>query len=561
MKRKVTIGIVSFISGIVLLFFSFGHHVADFLESHITRTKDNAQMIDDNIAEALGDYEATLDYLLNHKIFLGIHNSWSESGDGHAVQQYLTDHLLLQSRCIVNVLAVRDDEIVLTVNDKKDYSFEKIDGKDNYYLCEDTDGKIYLAVTDETPDNTQYRIIVDLDKFFDYTADEKQQLRDGVVFISLDGSFVIYQEHGQKYMGRMDEVIKEARNTECIEALQETHQNQKSEIVIYDHYNPKNDKESRGHILSVPVSETKNRFFTLGVVVNFGETIHSIQDATLLAVGSGILVAVGIILLINVTLKTVKEQRKRKRELQELYEKNVEMEKANLELQEQAHRQRLETIGILTAGVAHEFNNLLTPIMGYSMMSLELLPDDSNEIYDNLLEIYQSSRKAKDIISRLSEMARKKDAIVYEPFSIDRIIEKTLELLKTSKPRNVLVEKYLNCEGVLISCNETLIMQMILNLVLNSFQIMEETGGVVDITTRIEGDSMRISVGDTGPGISAGNFDKIFEPFFTTKYSIKGVGLGLSIVQQVVESHHGTISAKNKETGGCVFDIYLPLDK
>ena len=561
MKRKVTIGIVLFISGIILLFFSFGHHVADYLQTHQSRAENNAKMIDENIAEAFDDYEVTLDYLLNHEVFSGIHDNWIASGDSNGVQKYLTDHLLLQSYCMVNVVIRQDEKILLTVNEPEAYDFKKIDEKENYYLCEDAKKKIYLGIADRAKDDTEYVIIVDLEKLFDYTADEKQQVRDGVVFISKDGSFVIYKEHGRMVVDKTDQVIKEAPKTGSISALKDAHQEKQAGIITYTHYNPREKEERKGHLLVVPVSEAKNGFFTLGIVINFGDTIRSIQNATVLAVGSGFLVAGGLALLLSAIMNVVNENKKRKQEVEKLFKKNAEMEKVNLELQEQAHRQRLETIGVLTAGVAHEFNNLLTPIMGYSMMSLEQLPDDNSELYDNLLEIYQSSCKAKEVISRLSQMTKKKDTIVYEEINIDQIIDKTLGLLKASQPKKVSVEKNLKCKEACISGNETLLMQMIMNLVLNSFQMMEETGGVVDITTRKEEGNVLISVGDNGPGIMECNLGKIFEPFFTTKYAIKGIGLGLSIVHQVVEAHRGTITVKNREEGGCVFDICLPVEK
>ena len=83
------------------------------------------------------------------------------------------------------------------------------------------------------------------------------------------------------------------------------------------------------------------------------------------------------------------------------------MEALNRKNQELAHHDRLQTIGTLTSSIAHEFNNLLTPIMGYSILVLEQLPSDAEELYDNVLEIYNSSRKAKEIIARLSDLSRK----------------------------------------------------------------------------------------------------------------------------------------------------------
>lgn len=97
----------------------------------------------------------------------------------------------------------------------------------------------------------------------------------------------------------------------------------------------------------------------------------------------------------------------------------------------------LQTIGTLTSSIAHEFNNLLTPIMGYSILVLEQLPSDAEELYDNVLEIYNSSRKAKEIIARLSDLSRKNTSLTFQYVSPDELVRKVLAVASPARPPHV----------------------------------------------------------------------------------------------------------------------------
>ena len=241
-----------------------------------------------------------------------------------------------------------------------------------------------------------------------------------------------------------------------------------------------------------------------------------------------------------------------------LRQKNEAMEILNSQTQKLAHRQRLETIGTLTSSIAHEFNNLLTPIMGYSMMALEKLPPEEEELYDDILEIYNTSRKAKEIISRLSDLARKNSANVFQKLSPDELIRRTLEVLRPAKPVNVEMRLRLDCGDQRINANEVQISQLLINLILNSFQAMEKEGGVLTVGTWFNEKWILIQIEDTGCGISKEDQKQIFEPFFSTKEAGKGTGLGLAIAAQVVEDHQGRIEVESSLGSGTTFLVSLP---
>mgnify|MGYP000581517759 CR=1 FL=1 len=266
-----------------------------------------------------------------------------------------------------------------------------------------------------------------------------------------------------------------------------------------------------------------------------------------------------MVLLVVLTLRTRRRSEREFRELEVLRRKNEAMEELNRKTQELAHHQRLETIGTLTSSIAHEFNNLLTPIMGYSILTLEKLPAEETELYDNVLEIYNSSRKAKEIISRLSDLSRKNNALTFQFVSPDELVQKVLGVVAPAQPPGVTVETELNCRHLWLYGNETQLSQMLLNLMLNAFQAMEERGGTVTVSTWADGAHIRLRVSDTGPGIPADKMDSVFERFKKLDEFKQGSGLGLNICRTIAERLHGEVKVDKSYTNGARFLLILPL--
>lgn len=287
------------------------------------------------------------------------------------------------------------------------------------------------------------------------------------------------------------------------------------------------------------------------------QLLRSIQQAAVAMITFGCVMFVGIGILLVLFFCMIHRTARIQKEAEDLRKKNETIEELNRRTQELAHHQRLETIGTLTSSIAHEFNNLLTPIMGYSMMALEKLPPEE-EIYDEILEIYQTSRKAKTIISRLSDLSRKNTNATFHSVSVDEMVRKTLDVATPAKPPKAEVRVDLNCWDQKLQANEIQLNQLLLNLVLNGFQAIGEEPGTLTITTNFNETHIRIRVEDTGCGIPDEIKPRIFEPFFTTKESGRGTGLGLAIVAQIVEDHHGDISVESKEGEGTAITVSLP---
>lgn len=288
------------------------------------------------------------------------------------------------------------------------------------------------------------------------------------------------------------------------------------------------------------------------------ELLNSVRLTALYTMVFGSMTVVGIGILLVLFLHLIRRTALIQREADAMRQKNDAMEAVIAKTQQLAHHQRLETIGTLTSSIAHEFNNLLTPIMGYSMMALEKLPPEDEELYDSILEIYNASRKAKTIISRLSDLARKNNSTTFRLTSPDELVRKTLDVATPAKPAKVNVRVDLNCWDQRIRANEIQLSQLLLNLILNGFQSMGDREGTLTVRTCFDEENIQIQVTDTGCGIPEEIRELIFTPFFTTKEAGKGTGLGLAIVAQVVEDHRGGIKIDSNVGEGTTFTVTLP---
>ena len=222
---------------------------------------------------------------------------------------------------------------------------------------------------------------------------------------------------------------------------------------------------------------------------------------------------------------------------------------------------KLSSLGELVSGVAHELNNPLTGIMGYSEILMNEAIDD--KIRRRLKDINEASHRCKRIIENLLTFARwQKPEKKYS--DINNIIRTTVELRAYQlKVEHTDVELNLCPELPNTMLDEHQLQQVLLNLINNAHHAIKETEdkkGKITITTNREGNNVKIQVSDTGTGIPNNIAQKIFDPFFTTKDIGKGTGLGLSISYGITKEHGGNIYAVNNKDGkGSTFVIELPI--
>jgi len=221
---------------------------------------------------------------------------------------------------------------------------------------------------------------------------------------------------------------------------------------------------------------------------------------------------------------------------------------------------RLASIGELAAGAAHELNNPLTSILGFSQLLMEMdIPDD---IREDLTLIYSEAQRAANVTKNLLTFARK-HAPVKQLNQINNIIEDVLKLRAYEHKINSIKIKRQLAPGLPeIMVDYFQIQQVLLNIIINAEYFITEAhnGGTLTITTKKQNSTVKISIADDGPGIPSEKLSRIFDPFFTTKEAGKGTGLGLSICHGIVTEHGGQIYARNQRSKGATIVVELPIN-
>lgn len=239
------------------------------------------------------------------------------------------------------------------------------------------------------------------------------------------------------------------------------------------------------------------------------------------------------------------------------------------------HAQKLDAIGQLAGGVAHDFNNMLSGIINCAtlLQSPKRSLDDKSLYYTGL--ILQLSNRAADLTSKLLAFGRKSKQIT-ENIDMHELLDECSEILKRTIDRKIKISLNKTADVFAIKGDSSGLVNCFLNLGINAGQAMPE-GGVLEISTEniyidyadclnssfdiSPGYYCKISVRDSGCGISKENLMQIFEPFFTTKETGKGTGLGLAAVYGIICEHHGTINVNSEPGKGTAFHICLPCDK
>lgn len=249
----------------------------------------------------------------------------------------------------------------------------------------------------------------------------------------------------------------------------------------------------------------------------------------------------------------------REREVSEL--KRLELERRLL------HRERIASIGTLAGGVAHEFNNILTPILLYSQVALGDAPPDSALARD-LMRIVAAAHRARSLVTRILTFSRQLDSPTSALFSLRPTVEEALALLRAIVPANIDIVFDPQEGDSVVSGDASLLHQVVVNLGTNGYQAMRRTGGtlavrlgVVENPTVAQLDPGRyamLQVSDSGHGMEPAVMAHIFEPFFTTRGVGEGTGLGLSVVHGIVISMGGAITVESDVGQGTTFRVYLP---
>jgi signal transduction histidine kinase/ActR/RegA family two-component response regulator len=237
--------------------------------------------------------------------------------------------------------------------------------------------------------------------------------------------------------------------------------------------------------------------------------------------------------------------------------------------------QRLEAVGQLAAGIAHDFNNILTAITGNAKLALADLPPAlpcDHPVRQNLAEIEKAGARATKVVRQILAYSRQ-DNSKPEVIEVAPVASEALKLLRAVLPAGVDIRTQFSADVPAVSADSTQLHQILMNLATNAADAMQERGGVIEVSVDAitvsrdlmqtcadlhEGRYTRLSVTDTGCGMSRSTLEHIFDPFFTTKPQGQGTGLGLSVVHGIMKNHGGAVTVYSDLGKGTTFRLYFP---
>ncbi len=248
-------------------------------------------------------------------------------------------------------------------------------------------------------------------------------------------------------------------------------------------------------------------------------------------------------------------------------------EESKLKLEKQLrHSQKWEVIGSLAGGIADEFNNMLTPILGYASLSLREAPPGS-KIQKGLEHILTAANRSRELAEQLLYFSRQAEPQRLQ-IRLQDVIDEAVKLLRASLPSTIEIRQSVETEQDTVLADPDQLHHVLMNLCTNAHQAMGQQGGILDISLTMvevdaafleqhskpqaEGTYARLSVSDTGHGMDRKTQERVLEPFFTTKGEGERTGLGLSVTHGIVVSHGGDLAVDSEPEKGTTVHVYLP---
>lgn len=249
--------------------------------------------------------------------------------------------------------------------------------------------------------------------------------------------------------------------------------------------------------------------------------------------------------------------------------KEAEAERARLEKQ-MLRAQKMDAIGTLASGMAHDFNNILCAILGHTQLAL-FDQGIKGKSRDSLISVLKSAERAKDLVKRILTISRPAETKRH-PLKLSTILNEGAKLLNATLPSSIKINVTIRTDADVVVADATELHQVIMNLGTNAGHAMRDTGGALDYELDVcelaeeQGFELAISAGayvrlvvrDTGHGMTCDVLERIFEPFFSTKPTGRGTGLGLTLVQKIIAGSGGHVRVESQRDVGTTFTIYLP---
>jgi PAS domain S-box-containing protein len=233
--------------------------------------------------------------------------------------------------------------------------------------------------------------------------------------------------------------------------------------------------------------------------------------------------------------------------------------------------QKMEAIGTLASGIAHDFNNILTSIINSTELAIGDVPADSQTASD-LERVLKAARRGSRVVKQILAFSKPSQE-GFQTTDLTAVMTEVIGLMEVSLPGNIELRSHISPAAGMVLADPTQLYQATMNLCTNSFQALRDQGGTMQIRLDQtvldpeeaqalnlgDGNYVRVTVADDGPGIPADIIDKIFDPFFSTKDKTEGTGLGLAVVHGIVKAHKGGLRVDSNPGQGTTFQLFFPV--
>lgn len=573
-NRKIYIAMIILPVAMIMLVLILGSRVwKEYRDSLMENQKAQlfliAKTLDKNMEISLEGYLSSLDFLAE----------LASGNDGHPLYE---TYLESQDQFVTDIFLAESGS---PGEGMSEYGFSNgifltdAGGGRTIWQWEDETGKRYLTFQKTLDGGRQLCMLIDEMRYYHKMVSDIRVGTNGYVVIKTsDGRIIMHPQEEQwgidVIAGR--KALYPELDFDSLEQMVEAQKRGEEGILEYYSYWWTDPDRPRVKKLSAHAPmNVGDDFWIVSVVIDYDDFYAPIEagfQKVLLLFAASLVFFLGLSVAIE---KILLEQKKVTKEVDYLRELNGVLEEVHRSEETIAHQQRLQIMGTMTGGIAHEFNNFLTPIMGHAELLMMELPEDSEE-YDSAKEIYEASEKAGDVVRQISALSRKNVETVYQAISAEKLIKRALKMISSVCPSQVTLESHVEVGNAEILGNSTQLNQVLLNICVNAVHAIGRQEGRIGICAdcvdrEILGKNpacrelgpwaayIRIRIEDNGCGMDKETLRQIFNPFFTTKKSGQGTGLGLALAEQIVRSHKGWIWAESEKGVGSRFDLYLPV--
>ncbi len=558
---------------ILLVFLGYGIWI-QYRNALMTNQKDQllmaSELLKNNIEISMMEYQDDLEFLS------------SVENDGEVTDDFYRQYLSMQDSFICNILwedpGGRQTKSIYDLTLQETLLVTEINPQMSIWQIEDTGSRKYLVFKNRLEDGGVLGLVIDEEQYYFKLISNIRIGTNGYVVIKNSSGQIIMHPDSEQWgidviEGRMK--MYPGLDFSSLEAMINEQKDGKTGVSEYFSYwwmRPQVPRVKK--VAAYAPAAVGDDFWIISAVTDYDDLYIPIKEGFLKI----ILVFVGILLIFLLLsfciLKLLQDRRKAAREIVYLKELNELLEDVQRSEEVIAHQQRLQVMGTMTSGIAHEFNNFLTPILGYAELLMMELPDGSEE-HESAQEIYEAADKAKDIVRQISVLSRKNVETVYRSISAEKMITRALKLVESVCPPQITLRSDIRLGDTAILGNTTQINQMLLNICMNAIHAIGRNGGTITIRGRcinkkdlerkmevivsdVWQQYVQLTIEDDGSGMDAETLKQIFDPFFTTKRGGEGTGLGLALAEQIVHSHKGYIYAESEPGQGSVFRIFFP---